>query len=313
MKIIAPSKRALGVRAGLRRNRKVSYRIGDMVTDGLGNILDRPLTKGLSCFGDPIERLWGRYDEPRQWGDADPEPRGCAMCPVKLFCYHITEERLGSCGPLHDTYLDWLNATSHLSQEDAHTHPTWTTLASAIEARRWSDANDDKLEKAEAEKVSAVLAKASAKAARARRQKKRKPRRVPRRILLKIQDYRDARLEEIVKVSQSPSAPLWIRNRDYERLVLVVDAWQARETLEYENRKGSAAEVQKWLVHHSKIEASSPVGMRQRIGEALRRAEQLVADNTWPFFDPNPLPPPRGISGYTGLNPATIHTLIDDD
>ena len=71
-----PDPRAHGERRKIRRNRKVSYSIGAVSTDGKGNILDRPLVERLPCFADSIEWLMGRGDKERRYGVKDPEPNG---------------------------------------------------------------------------------------------------------------------------------------------------------------------------------------------------------------------------------------------
>ena len=59
------SDRAKGNRQKIRRNRQIKYPPNSVLTDGNGNILERPLTKNLDCFADPIEWIWGESDRPR--------------------------------------------------------------------------------------------------------------------------------------------------------------------------------------------------------------------------------------------------------
>jgi len=307
----APSSRALGVRQKLYHNRQVSYRVGDVITDACGNILKRPLTERLVCFGDPVERVWGRFDEPRHWGDEEPEPNGCAMCPVAMFCGQVVHERIESSADLRSLYYEWERATATMTSEDRHRHPSWTAFVVRCEESRWHDDNDRMLQEKEDAKIALKLAKAKQNAA-ANRRRKRKPRTVPKRIQNAIQDYRDARRSELLAVRAGAKPPLWLRNRSEKRCVLIADAWWARELLEWGNRKSSANEVRKLLLAEGRLEDGSPNSLTKRVNDALNRADRLTAEGKWPFFDPEPNPLPCGLAGPTGMPPSVVHTLLED-
>lgn len=282
-----------------------------MILDGSGNILKRPLTERLACFGDPVERIWGRFDQPRHWGDKEPEPNGCAMCPISMFCGQVVHERIESSADLRSLYYEWEKATATMTPEDSHHHPTWSAFVIRCEECRWQDDNERQLREKEDARIDEVLAKAARNAAATRR-RQRKPRRVTKRVRAAIQDYRDARVIELLAEKGGIKPPLWLRNRTEERCVLIADAWWARELLERGNRRSSANEVRKLLEAEGRIEDGAPASLTKRVNDALNRADQLTAEEKWPSFDPNPRPPPRGLAGHRGLHPVVVHTLLED-
>ncbi|RGP41529.1 hypothetical protein BPTFM16_01835 [Altererythrobacter insulae] len=301
--------RARGIRGKFNRTRKgLRYQVGSVVTDGRGDILDRPQTRGLPCFGDPIEFLFGLFDQPRTWGDKEPEPKGCALCPVRMHCSHVVDERLESTPKVHGLYNQWQKATCAQKHEDRFVHPTWAPLAIACDQAGWTDKNDDNLRELEEEKIAEKLREAAERSAK-KRQAERTPKKVPSRILEEIQAYRDARVSEMLEAKKDSKPPLWIRNRTEERCILVADAWQARETLDRENRKSSAARVHSWLVDKGRLDANGPSAIIQRVGDALRKGEDLIADGIWPFFDPEAqaaVAPPGA-----GMHPSAVYKLLE--
>jgi len=302
------SDRAKGNRQKIRRNRKIKYPQNSVVTDGKGNILERPFTKHLDCFADPVEWQWGQYDRPRVWGNNPPEPNRCALCPITVFCAQVSWERIQSSPPLIVLHHAWELATSQMPTKDKFLHATWAKFVTFCESCDWSDINDVKLEQDNEKRWHQKLAKARKNSSKRRKLKKRLPRAVPKRMINAISDYRDARVAEMLMLKLKPQSPLSIRNRTPERLTLIADAWQGRELLERGCRKASASAVLNWLKQNGRIEPNPPVSMVKRVNEALVRADQFISDGVWPDFDPG------GTSlGATGMHPSAVTILLDDD
>lgn len=301
--------RASGIRRKLRRNRQIKYPPLAVKTDGLGNITKRPLTKGLKCFGDPVEWLWGRFDTPRRWGDGEPEPRGCALCPVNGYCAVTAHERIETSPQLKRLHKEWDEASISLPLDQRFKHTTWASFVNACNEHTWTDSNDCALEE-EAERI------AEGKRERDRLQSKtkrtnrtRKPKRISAEVQHKIAEYRDARYQEIIAQTIGPKTPLWINNRTDDRRALIVDAWQARETLERENRKASASEVVKWLQRNKGLRVEKPGSFVKRVQEALRRVNTLIESGDWPIFDPSASS--SSLEVNSGFHPDAVIVILE--
>lgn len=301
-----PSERAKGVRQKLYRNRKLKYAPGSVQTDGSGNILSRPLTKRLECFADPVEWAWGQSDAPRIWGNKLPEPNGCAMCPVQVFCAQTAWERIQSCSELLSHYEAWQSSTARMDKNVRYSDSTWSDFVRHCEAKSWSDANITNLELDRSQAYRKRIAEGRLRSPHRRVKKKPKPRRVTQRVLKKIEEYRNARVREMISLKQDPNCPLWVRNRTKDRLTLIADAWQAREVLTHARKKSSARAVLEWLVDNDKLEQYPPASMAKRVGEALKRADQLIEDSIWPYFELEFKP-----IGVTGMHPSAVVEVLD--
>jgi hypothetical protein len=295
--------RRLGERGTFRRNRKIEYPPHSVLTDGSGNISKRPLTKGLRCFADVIEWLFGRADEATKWGDNEPQAKGCAMCPVSVTCARVVWERIETSPDLKRLHAEWEQATQALSIHDRYRHATWAALVDCVESHSWSDSNDAALIKDSEKRADRQAANKTAK----RKAAKKGAKAVPQAIVDKITEYRDERDLELKVMKLGPNAPLWIRNRTLERVPLVADAWEGREMLREAGAKASGREVAEWLEERGRKPADSPPRFVKLVEEALRRADQLISNREWPPFEPRPTRP-----GY-GMNPAVVHELFDDD
>lgn len=296
--------RALGQRKKIRRNRKVTWPANSMTTDGYGNVTARPLTKQLPCFGDPVEWLMGRSDQPRQWGDKKPEPHGCAGCPVHAYCNTVAWERINSSPELIDAHDAWERRNYHLDAVDRYRTAEWAGVVEAINRYNWTDCNDAALvadrEQREAEQLEKRRKRSRHKP------KPPRPRKISAALHQAIQVYRDKRAEELTDLKEQANPPLFIRNRRPERVILIADAWQARETLERENKPSSGRAVFEWLVEHGKIAADAPKSMVKRVEEALVRVATLL-DDDWPYFDPHGDLQPR----KPGLHDSVVWKIIE--
>lgn len=305
-----PDSRASGERRKLYRGRRIQWFPNSVITDGKGNIISRPLTKLLSCFGDPVEWLMGRGDQMSVWGRQEPEPKGCAGCPVAGFCAKIVSERLQSAQEIIDAHDRWEAASYYLDYDERYKTPLWEALVNEINRHEWLDPNDDQLEQ-ERERLKDVKRKKPRKRSGAAKSKTVRPKTVSKRMRNAIQTYRDERVNELLSQKKEPDSPLKIRNRQPDRLILIGDAWQAREMLEREGKASSGRAVFERLQAETRIPTDSPQSMIKRVEEALRRAGELIDEDAWPFFDPLNETKPKTIG--SNLHPDCVFVLLDDN
>jgi hypothetical protein len=272
--------RSFGERRKFRRNRQIQYPPGSVKTDGVGNIISRPLTKHLQCFADPVEWQRGFYDQPRQWGDKLPEPRGCAMCPVKGYCQTVALERITTCQELAQLHDAWEQATIWCPSEERYQHVAWAAFVEACEKHSWGDCNVEALER---DNERRTMAKIGVRRGAAKKKLTRQ-RSIPAVTVAALEAYRDARVTELLAAQIAPSTPLWLRNREPGRCVLIADAWRARELLRLAGRKASGRAAMEWLKGHGRLPKDAPARIVKSVEEALRRADQLLSDGSWPPF-----------------------------
>lgn len=306
----APDSRASGERRKLYRGRQIQWFPNSVITDGKGNIISRPLTKKLPCFGDPVEWLMGRGDKMRVWGEQDPEPKGCAGCPVAAFCATIVWERLQSVPEIVDAHDRWEAASYNLDYVERYKTPAWEVLVNEINGHEWLDPNDDQLEQ-EREHRQDAKRKKLRKRSGAGKSKTVRLKTVTDTVRDAIQTYRDERVNEMLSQKTEPDSPLKIRNRQPDRLILMGDAWQAREILEREGKASSGRAVFERLQAENNIPTDSPKSMIKRVEEALRRVGELCDEGAWPYF--NPLNKTRPRSMGFGLNPNCVFVVLDDE
>ncbi len=301
--------REVGGRADFYRNRSCkSFLPSHLVTDGAGNILERPLIKKppLPCFGDPVECLRGEFDRPREYKDQKPQPRGCALCPVRAGrCDKVAYERIESDPALATLQAGWQRETKHLVGIARYRHGSWGAFVRACNTRTWIDSHD----KAEEDDLWNRASRNAASVKSKRNAAKPRPKAVPKAIANNIAQERDRRKSELLNLRSDPNSPLWIRNRTPERCVLVADAWQGRMILEEGNRKASGRAVLDWLKSNGRVQGNPPDRFVKTIQEALR-----AADRHWPdLFDPDPedfsVPHVAG----SNMHPSVVHTILDED
>ena len=301
--------RAKGERQKVYRSRKVRWPFKSLVTDGKGNITSRPLTKNLRCFADPVEWLMGRGDELRRWGKSNPQPKGCAGCPVSASCAKVAWERIQSVTEVAIAHDRWEIASCQLDYKQRYETSEWEVLVFEINRQEWLDPNDDNLLK-DRERQQKASRKLRQKRTKPTTNKAFQPKSVPKKIRSAIQAYRDDRVREMLTRQKESDPPLVIRNRSEDRLILIGDSWQARETLEREGRPSSGRAVFERLEADNKIPAGSPKSMIKRVEEALKQAAKFIDDEDWPFFDPLRETQPKPF-GY-GMHPDAVTVLIDD-
>lgn len=304
--------RRRGERADFKRRRMISYAPHSVVTDGLGNILDRPLTEGLPCFADPVEVLFGLNDEPSRFGDREPQAKGCAKCPVRAFCHTVAYERIQSSPQLVALSNGWERDTVALPVTDRYMQPGWAAFVAACETHSWSDCNEMASIEAAEQKAETKRLRQAQNAALKRRGNKKRVKIVPSDLADKITAYRDERVIELVLISIGPKSPLWIRNRSQPRIALFADVWMAREMLGEAGMRTSGTAVAEWLRANGRKPSDAPmnpVSYTKLIEQTLRRVDHLLSVGTWPEFDPRPAPTDCQIG--RGMHPAAVIQLLD--
>lgn len=301
--------REVGGRADFYRNRACkSFLPSQSVTDGAGNILDRPLIRRppLPCFGDPVEYWRGEFDRPWEYKDQKPQPRGCALCPVRAGrCDKVAYERMEADPALATLHAAWQRETNHLSGIARYRHGSWGAFVRACNARMWIDSHDqaeeDYLWNRARSKAASVKTK--------RKAAKPRPKAVSKSIANIISQERNRREAELLNLRNGPNAPLWIRNRTPERCVLVADAWEGRMILEEGNSKASGRAVLDCLKSNGRVGGNLPDRLVKTVEEALR-----AADRHWPDpFDPDPEDCPGPNVPGSSMHPSVVHTILDED
>jgi len=190
-------------------------------------------------------------------------------------------------------------ASGNTPVPNKYTIPSWAALVDACNELQWFDTNDVALKESQ-------LAKAKSKSAR--KPRKPRPRAVSAEVAQRIDEYRNARLEEMTIGHLSPKPPLWLRNRTHDRVVLIADVWRARETLMAENRKHTSGEILKWLKARNQIKGDQPASIKKRIEEALKRVDTLLESGEWPDFEAYPDPAQLPNNGF---HPDLVHTVLE--
>lgn len=301
----SPVHRCAGERAKFNRNRKIAFGPDAVQTDGRGNIVSRPLTKRLPCFGDPVEHLRGMYDRPfalhRADGTTDYIASGCFKCGVRDACHRVVAERLTSVQGLQSLNDAWQRQTKTLAGDATYTHPSYRDLVQAIEQESWCDSNDEALE-AEAD---LKREKRARDARKGRRDIKPKAKVVAHATIRRINAHCDQHKAELRELAASPSAPLWLRNRSTERIDLIADAWRVQRLILEANGKGSGREVANRLLKEGAVAGPIPVRFVKLVEEALRRAASL-----WEHFADEPV---RLRQYGNGMHPLAVHELLEDE
>jgi len=251
----------------------------------------------------------GLYDEMKRYKNHKPQASGCAGCPSIWACESVVFERLESDPELHAAYELWDREKHDFPFKERFNIPSWEALVILIGERSWDDPNDW------------ALVEEKDRRARERRKKRKtspsasknasRPKKVPPKLREAIKDYRDERVQEMLTLKQDPHCALWVRNRSEERLILIADAWQARELLDREGRKCSGRAVMERLKADGKLASDAPIGIVKRVEEALNRAGKLIDEDIWPIFDPFNETFPRE-PGY-GMHPDAIWEILDDE
>lgn len=302
--------RAQGQRTKIRRNRKARYLLDAVVTDGQGNILDRPLLERLPCFADPIEWLMGRGDVERRFGDKEPEPNGCAGCGVAASCARVADERLQSVREVRDAYQVWERDSYLLDYLERFKIPSWGRLVDTVNNSQWADPNEERLTEARA-----ATARAHAEKKRQRNKVAKKRSKAPRSVSAKIRkaigEYQAAREEELLRMKGTSKPPLWVRNRSKERLILIPAVWAKRELLERANLPSSGRAVFEQLQLDGTIPPDASPSMKKRVEEMLSLTAELIDSGEWPFFDPVNETVPRGMG--SGMPRDTVWQVLDPE
>lgn len=302
--------RAAGDRADYRRNRQITFSRNAVTTDGQGNILARPLTRRLPCFGDIVEHVFGLHDNQRQWGDKEPQASGCAGCQVAAYCAKVVQERLWSSSELLRLRDEWSAATALLAPAERYSHPTWTAFVDECGAHAWHDSNYEALNADDERRAAEKRMKDSRRARDKRSRNKARPKAVSPALAARIDAYRDDRmLDMAVAGLDEANAPLWLRFRTAERRELLANAWWAREILLETGAKASGRQVADMLVEIGRAPTPMPNHFIKVVEEALRRVQRLLESGEWPEFECEPSTSPRRVNA--GMSPAVVTELLD--
>lgn len=278
------------------RNRKACIRLDQVVTDGAGNIVDMPLTKGLHCFGNPVEYFRGEFDQTSKWRRLDgtiiEKPSGCAGCKSRAACGAISIERIGSGYDVTRTFQSWETETSRLSREARHSHWTFEAFADACEKAAWTTSNDERL----AEKRATDAAR-KRKERRAERSRARRGKPITEKFLATLDHEFDIRRASLTAAARAPGAAPWLRNLSDRSISLTCDVWRANAHLNRQYRGDiSAGDTAKHLTASSKCYGLPISSLRSRVIEANRRICRLEEDggiSGWQAFDYLDADPPR--------------------
>lgn len=246
-----------------------------------------PLLKSLRCFADPVEYLWGEFDQPfyhyTASGERDEKPWGCAGCKVKPACGTVAIHRVESDDELRVLHETWQKTTKSLSREDRYKHPSWGSFRKACAARTWTNSNDLALEQEKQRAASRAKQRR-----KARRKQKNRPRSIPDAILAEIEAEHNRRLAALISAKRAPNAPLYIRNLPDERCELTADVWQAEEVLSRSNRRVSGSSIAEWLTKQGKDYGIREGSLRVRVNDAVKRVTKLEQepedDPVWSEF-----------------------------
>src|SRR5690606_26073724 len=99
-----------------------------VTTDGFGNVQDRPLTRGLPCFADPVEYWRGISDEPYRRITSkgfEEVAWNCGGCHLRAACGTVVLERITTSPGLAKLRDSWEGATATLTAQERYRHSTW--------------------------------------------------------------------------------------------------------------------------------------------------------------------------------------------
>lgn len=278
------------VRAKYRRSREFEFGPHSVKTDGMGNILARPKTTGLACFGNPVEYMFGLFDRARVF-KGNESPKDCGGCKVQQACYKVADERIESDTELSQLRTTFGQQTGRIPGGDKFRHPSFGELRAAIEKRTWTDSND-KLVADEKRRID--------------RERKTKPfrRRKPTPDEVKaLEEERVKREEQLLAACRDRRSDHRFRFLDDDRCKFIAHVWHAKKYLGLTGGKVSQSEIARHLSSIGATYGIKPASMNARVGDAVARCEWLEGGGVWTDA--------KGT--HQGMSASAVTVILDDD
>ena len=226
-------------------NHSVSFGPENMITDGVGHVIDHPLLPRKPCFGRPEAYLrYAVHDRKFREDGVGAKlsvKNQCDRCPVILACEKLSLERLESCQLVEGAYQNFdllSDAVSHTPFLNSRTVRAWAHFLHALKGHGgWSSVNDARVSAAE------ITKKAERDAARRRSARKdRKKQAASRRgapppslasqgFLSAVDSEFDRRLATLLDLNKMPTSPRWIIKLCDAGCTRTAEVWRAREVL----------------------------------------------------------------------------------
>lgn len=267
-----------------KKNRQCQFGYDQVITDGRGNILSRPLVRSpkLECFGIPHDYHLGISDRPVVWnsnGIRNERPRGCAGCPVRPACGFVVLERTNSLPALASALSSWESTTARMGVKERYAHPTWTEFALLCRQHHWTDHHDELL--AEYKRKQADKKQADRKKARKDRKKSKL---LDPALVQAIQAERDRRAVQLKSLRLEPSAPRYVTKLDDAGCDRTADVWAEREIRERTRQPARCRAIADAMLHSPAYKHQKLPSLATRVSEAFRRIEQLEREGIWSGF-----------------------------
>jgi hypothetical protein len=289
-----------------RLNHSTNFTDAEVIRDGMGNILDRPLLERKPCFGRPeaVFRHGKRTRDQRlpngTW--IKTKNHQCGRCPQSVHdaCVRTAVERVNANPAIRKAYDEW-RADCEAHYGGAHVcvgsaSRSWGRFKEAIANHGpFQDFNDKalrELEEAERKKQQAKWTQQQ----RLRRERQRAvvhaAKELPsRQFVLNVRDERDRRREILLRILGQPGQPKSRRQVRAENAaataVITANAWAVGEIISQSAlpvRPGSVARI---MADHGLSAGVSRATLNARIKNDLVRADGCTADGIWSRFNPD--------------------------
>ena len=290
------------LRLKFRRSREFKFGPHAVDLDGQGNILGRPRTAGLSCFGDPVEYLFGRFDQPRRFKE-HVSPNGCGGCNVQQACYLVADERIETDPVLSQLHEDWEGQTKAIPGDGRFQHPTFGMLRAAIEDRTWTDSNDK------------LLADERRRIDRERKTPPAKRKRTAAPEMVAALEVERVKREQLLLAARRQfRADHRFRHLSEDRCKFTARVWHTERFLSLTGGEVSNAEIARYLISIGATYGIGSSSMVARVGDAMVRCKWLENDGegepVWPEFV-EPIAGPQGMP--LGMSAAAVTVCLDAD
>lgn len=300
---------------GSRENLSHDYKFMpcDVVTDGAGNILAKPLHRKKDCFARPVRAVRGALERGSPYGPFNAygeQERGetkCGRCPLFDACVDVANERLNS-APKAKKALDFWwkeakKATGFVGTNASYVGrlgKLWQDFLAAISSHGgWTTVDPDLIRADDLRRHDEQKQKR-----RERRAKKKKAKKIIRKfgsepfssdVLEALKQEREKRITRLKNMRTFEHAPRWIRSlpdKSCERLAYV---WWSKQILEREGTEATGKNIVDVLASEVCMGGSKTQTLQTRVCEDLRhRLPKLENDfGNGPIWEkwnpPNPV------------------------
>ncbi len=289
-------------RLKVRRSREFEFGPHAVDLDGKGNILGRPRTVALSCFGNPVEYLFGRFDQPRKFKEHE-SPKGCGGCKVQQACYLVADQRVESDPVLSQLHKDWEGQTQRIPGDGRFQHPTFGMLRAAIEDRTWTDSNDK------------LLADERRRRDRERKTPPAKRKRTaPPEMVVALEVERVKREQLLLAARRQCRTDHRFRHLSEDRCKFTARVWHTEQLLGLHGGQVSNAEIARYVISIGATHGIGSGSLLARVGDAIERCKWLENDDggapVWPEFV-EPIAGPQGMP--QGMSADAVTVCLDAD